>query len=196
EQIYSWMNGATMAHPCSFFGTNGYHAVYTCDLTLSSGYQARAVWNTDGNSTYTVPTQFTRYGDLHGNIYSVPTTKQVTIGHAPILLEGTASAPVNNSTLTLTSLAPSSATAGGAGFTLTINGVGFVSGAVVSWNGSGRYRTFVNSTQMKAAISAKDIGTAVPPRTTVTIPRPEKQPVNEGGNFQTSNAWASPANSG
>ena len=186
EQVYSWMNGATMAQPCSFFGTNGYHAVYTCDLTLSSGSQARAVWNTDRNSTYTVPTQFTQYRDLRGNIYSIPSTQQLTIGHEPILLQG--SAAVNNSVLTLTSLAPSSTTAGGAGFTLTINGSGFISGAVVSWNGSGRYRTFVNSTQMTAAISAKDIATAGTAKITVTNPAPGEKSVYAGCKCSTSNA--------
>jgi hypothetical protein len=85
-QVYRWMVGATMPTTCSHSGTNGYHAVYTCTLTRSNGYQARAVWNTDGNSTYTVPTQFTYYGDLNGNKFSVPSNHQVTIGIKPILL--------------------------------------------------------------------------------------------------------------
>ena len=53
QQVYDWMVGATMTQPCSFNGTDGYHAVYTCDLTRSGGYQARVVWNTDGDSAYT-----------------------------------------------------------------------------------------------------------------------------------------------
>ena len=82
------MNGATMAQPCS---TNGaaspYHAVYTCDLTRSGGYQARAVWNTDGNSNYTVPSQYVQYRDLQGNLHGIPSDHEVAIGHEPILLE-------------------------------------------------------------------------------------------------------------
>src|SRR5260370_32115355 len=47
EQVYNWMNGATMT-ACSPNGsTDFYHAIYTCDLTRSAGYHARAVWNTD-----------------------------------------------------------------------------------------------------------------------------------------------------
>ena len=70
----------------------------------------------------------------------------------------------------LTSLAPSSATAGGSAFTLTVNGTGFVSGANVRWNGATRPTTFVSSTQLTAAIPASDIATAGTPSITVTNP--------------------------
>lgn len=87
-QVYRWMNGATMAQPCSINGAaSPYHAVYTCDLTRSGNYKARAVWNTDGDSTYDVPSQYVHYRDLQGNVYNVPADRQVTIGLKPILLE-------------------------------------------------------------------------------------------------------------
>ena len=45
---------------------------------------------------------------------------------------------------------------------LTVNGTGFVSGAsVVRFNGSARPTTFVNSTQLTAAIPASDLATEV-----------------------------------
>jgi hypothetical protein len=87
-QVYNWMIGATMAQPCSLNGaTSSYHAIITCDLTRSGGYQARVVWNTDGNSTYVAPNQFTLYRDLNGNTHSVPSNQGVPIGVQPILLE-------------------------------------------------------------------------------------------------------------
>jgi hypothetical protein len=87
EQVESWMVGATIA-PCSLNGsTIFYHALYTCNLTRSGGYQAQAVWNTDGNKTYTAPSQFTQYRDLAGHTYPIPSGQQVTIGSKPILLE-------------------------------------------------------------------------------------------------------------
>ncbi len=58
---------------------------------------------------------------------------------------------------TISSISPSSATAGGAAFTLTVNGSNFASEAVVQWNGSNRTTTFVNSTQLSAAITSGDI---------------------------------------
>jgi hypothetical protein len=72
----------------------------------------------------------------------------------------------------LTSLSPSSATAGGAGFTLIVNGSNFVNGSVVRWNGSNRTTTFVSSTELRATISAADIATAGTANVTVFTPTP------------------------
>src|SRR6202040_1365162 len=69
-------------------------------------------------------------------------------------------------------LSPSSATAGGAAFTLTVNGTGFVSTSVVKFNGAARTTTFVNATQLTAAITAADIATAGTATVTVTNPAP------------------------
>jgi hypothetical protein len=58
---------------------------------------------------------------------------------------------------TTTSLSPNSASAGGAGFTLTVNGTNFNAGSVVRWNGANRTTTFVNASQLTATITAADI---------------------------------------
>ena len=71
---------------------------------------------------------------------------------------------------TLTSLSPSSTAAGGPAFTLTVNGTGFVSGAIVRWNGANRTTTFVNSSQLRAAIPATDIATAGTAQVTMVNP--------------------------
>jgi len=60
---------------------------------------------------------------------------------------------------TTTGLSPSSATAGGAAFTLTVNGTNFVNGSTVRWNGSDRTTAYVSSTQLTASIPAADIAT-------------------------------------
>ena len=88
QQVYTWMNGAVLVQPCSVNGASSvYHAVYGCDLTRSGGYGARAVWNTDGESTYVAPSEYLHYRDLSGNVYSIPGDHEVTIGLKPILLE-------------------------------------------------------------------------------------------------------------
>lgn len=69
-------------------------------------------------------------------------------------------------------LVPDSASPGGAGFTLTVNGTGFVSGATVRWNGSARTTTFINSSQLTATISSADIATAGAALVTVVNPAP------------------------
>ena len=77
---------------------------------------------------------------------------------------------INNPAPTETSLSPTSATAGGAAFTLTVNGTGFVSTSVVKFNGATKTTTFVSATQLTAAITAADIATAGTASVTVTNP--------------------------
>lgn len=79
---------------------------------------------------------------------------------------------INNPVPAISSLSPSSATAGGAGFTLTVNGTGFVNGSIVRWNGADRSTTFVSATQVTASIVAADIATAGTMTVTVFNPTP------------------------
>ena len=71
---------------------------------------------------------------------------------------------------------PSSAAAGSAAFTLTVNGVGFVTGATVNFNGAPKATTFVSNTQITAAILASDIATAGTANVTVINPAPTPGP--------------------
>ncbi|HTM69053.1 MAG TPA: hypothetical protein VL426_07220, partial [Candidatus Binatia bacterium] len=71
-----------------------------------------------------------------------------------------------------TSLSPSSATAGGSSFTLTVNGANFVAGSTVRWNGSDRTTTFVSASQLTASIPSSDITTAGTATVTVFNPAP------------------------
>jgi hypothetical protein len=60
----------------------------------------------------------------------------------------------------ITGLSPASAPAGGAAFTLTVNGRGFYPSSILLWNGSATTTKYVSRTQLKASISAADIATA------------------------------------
>jgi hypothetical protein len=75
--------------------------------------------------------------------------------------------PLTNQPLVPDTIAP-----GGAGFTLTVNGTGFVSGSVLNWNGSPRATTFVSSSRLTAAILESDIATALTASVTVVSPSP------------------------
>jgi hypothetical protein len=55
---------------------------------------------------------------------------------------------------TNSSLSPTSSFAGGAAFTLTVNGTGFIAGSTVQWKGSNRRTMFVSATQLTATIMA------------------------------------------
>ncbi len=89
--------------------------------------------------------------------------------------------PLPNPVPTLTSISPISATAGGAAFTLTVDGSNFISSSVVRWGGQSRTTTYVSSTQLTAAISASDIATAGPVEVTVFNPSPGGGSVQQPG---------------
>ena len=69
-------------------------------------------------------------------------------------------------------LSPGSATAGGAGFTLTVFGESFTPASIVLWNGVVRATTYVSNTQLTAAILAQDIANESTSLVTVATPAP------------------------
>jgi Calx-beta domain-containing protein/uncharacterized protein DUF4214 len=79
---------------------------------------------------------------------------------------------VNNPAPAIANLTPANAIAGGAAFTLTVNGSNFIGGAVMKWNGSDRATSFVSSTQLTAQISAADLSSAGTFPVTVVNPPP------------------------
>jgi len=98
-----------------------------------------------------------------------------------ILQEHTANQPA------ITGLSPTSATAGGPSFTLTVNGNNFVNGSTVRWNNSDRFTTFFSENQIKASIRAADISVAG--ITSVTVRNPSGDISNIMG-FEVKNVLA------
>jgi hypothetical protein len=81
-----------------------------------------------------------------------------------LFLVGAALAQTNPVPLVYQPLVPMTVKPGSSQFTLTINGTGFGSTAVVMWNGSTRITSFISSMQLQALISAADVaipGTAL-----------------------------------
>ncbi len=70
----------------------------------------------------------------------------------------------------ITQLAPNSATAGGAGFTMTINGSSFGSTATVNFNGAALTTTFVTANQLTATVPSTAVATSGTAQVTVTNP--------------------------
>ena len=130
-------------------------------------------WNGSGRATTFVSSAQLTATILASDITAAGTA-QVTVFN-PTPGGGTSAAStftIGNPVPTLTSLSPTSAAAGGAAFTLTVNGSNFISGSVVRWNGSGRATTFVGNTQLTAAILAGDIANAGTAQVTVFNPAP------------------------
>jgi 6-phosphogluconolactonase (cycloisomerase 2 family) len=78
----------------------------------------------------------------------------------------------STTTPTITTISPNSTVAGGAAFTLTINGTNFVAASMVNFGGSTPATTFLSSTQLTAAIPAASIASTGTPAVTVTNPAP------------------------
>ena len=67
-------------------------------------------------------------------------------------------------------LVPDAVKPGGPAFTLTVNGTGFVSGAVVNWNGSPLPTTFVSRSRLTASVPAYSIRKSATAAITVSNP--------------------------
>jgi Right handed beta helix region/Immunoglobulin I-set domain len=149
-------------------------AGFTLTVNGSSFINGSTVqWNGSAlSTTYVSATQITA---------AVPASDIATTGTISVTVNnpspggGTSSATsftIGNPVPAITSLSPATITAGGAAFTLTVNGSNFVSGSTVQWNGSSRTTTYVSATQLTAAITAADIATAGTASVTVINPSP------------------------
>ena len=85
---------------------------------------------------------------------------------------GDSSSPPPNPAPSISAISPSSVTAGGEAFTLTVSGSNFVPASIVHWNSTSRATTYVTATQLTASISAADIATAGTLPITVVNPAP------------------------
>src|SRR5712691_1265025 len=135
---------ASTSGPFSIVGMGSYNLSAGASQTVTARFQPTAVAIVTGNVKFT-------YGD--GSVF-------VSRG---LMGTGTNSVPVP----VLGALSPSSATAGGAGFTLTVNGTNFVASSRVRWNGSNRTTTFVSATDLRVAIPASDVALAGSAQVTV-----------------------------
>jgi hypothetical protein len=95
------------------------------------------------------------------------TDQELYLGRSSIIAPQTV-----NAVPTLSGLSPSSATAGGGAFTLTLNGSNFLTGSTVSWNGNMLPVTYVSGTQLTASVPASDLAQIGTAQLTVMNPAP------------------------
>ncbi len=77
---------------------------------------------------------------------------------------------IQTSSSILSFVSPSTATVGGQGFTITANGSGFTTGALILWNGTALTTTLVSANQLTAPVPASDLATAGTVNVAVQIP--------------------------
>jgi Abnormal spindle-like microcephaly-assoc'd, ASPM-SPD-2-Hydin/Beta-propeller repeat len=97
---------------------------------------------------------------------------QLTDQEIYILSSSLASSQSNNPLPILSAISPTSAVAGGAAFSLTVNGSGFLAGSVIDWNGTALTTTYVNGTELTATVTAADVAAAGGALVTVANPAP------------------------
>jgi hypothetical protein len=129
-------------------------------LTVNgTGFASGAVVQWNGSplsTTFVSSTQLT--ASVPASLIAAQGTATVTVTSGSVTSNGLSLTIANG--LVISSLSPNAATAGGPTFTLTVNGTGFGSGAVVQWNGSPLSTTFVSATQLTASVPASLITTA------------------------------------
>jgi hypothetical protein len=81
QQVYTWMVGATMTQAC----TMASDYTWTCAFGRPGGYRALAIWNNMTSKQYNLPSGYSQYRDLSGNVHSIQGS--VPIGIKPILVE-------------------------------------------------------------------------------------------------------------
>jgi hypothetical protein len=109
---------------------------------------------------------------LAGTITNNATVASITVDEQTGNNSASASTQVQNPKPTLSQLTPSSRVAGGASFTLTVLGGGFVSGAQVLWNGQPRTTNFIGQGDVRATILVGDIASPGTANVTVRNPAP------------------------
>src|SRR5579863_7700665 len=77
---------------------------------------------------------------------------------------------IQTSSSVLTFVSPSTATVGSQGFTITANGSGFTTGALILWNATALTTTLVSPNQLTAPVPASDLATAGTVQVAVQIP--------------------------
>jgi trimeric autotransporter adhesin len=80
--------------------------------------------------------------------------------------------PSNNTVPVVTSLAPSSVTAGAGATNVVINGSGFISSSSVQWGTTVHTSTLLSGTQIQVSLSASDVSSGGTAAVTVTNPAP------------------------
>jgi len=78
----------------------------------------------------------------------------------------------NNPAPSLSSISPTSANAGAATLTLTVNGTNFINGTAIKWNTTTLTTTFVSATQLTASVSSTLLASAGTASVTAFTPTP------------------------
>jgi hypothetical protein len=181
----SWMQLSPTGTPPAL--RTGHTAVYDSvskSMTVFGGNDGSLLFNdtwvlsnANGSGSTTAWTQLAPLGalpparDEHTAVYDPTTNRMIIFGGTDGPLNDVWALGDANAVISISSLMPNSATAGGSGFLLTVNGSGFVNGSVVQWNGTPLTPVPPTSaTQVTAMVSASLIASQGSASVTVVNP--------------------------
>ena len=140
---------------------------------VGAGFIDGAVVRWDGSDRSTT---FVSSSEVDGTIdasdLAAGKTVQVTVRNPGGGISNALAFAVDNPVPALSSLSTTNVAGGGAAFTLTALGSGFVPSSVVRWSGSDRATTYVSSSELQAAIPPSDLATGGDVQVTVFNPAP------------------------
>jgi len=128
-----------------------------------TGSSSFVFWNGTALSTIFNPVTTQLQATVPASFVVSPGVAQITVMN-PGLVGGQSNAvtftiePVQAATPMISSISPSATGAGSPAFTLMVNGSGFTTNDVVTWNGEFRTTTFVSAAKLTAQISNVDVG--------------------------------------
>ena len=180
--------GGGASNSVSFVVSNGVPSITS--LSPASATVGAAAQTLTINGTGFVSTSTATYNSVAHTATYVSSTQlkitlsaadQATVGTYPVVVtnptpgggtSNSVSFTVGNPVPAITSLSPSSATAGAAATTLTLTGTKFLSTSTVSFNGVVHTTTYVSATQLKITLSTSDLATGGTYAVVVTNPTP------------------------
>jgi len=118
----------------------------------------------------TLATSYVSATQLTATIPSTDLTATGAVG-VTVANDSTAASTAVNFTVNpphVASLSPNSTTAGGAAFTLTVNGTNFLTGSTVAWGSTALTTSYVSATQLTATVPVTLIAQAGTPNVTVS----------------------------
>ena len=132
------------------------------------------LWNLSGNSTnltttFVSSTQLTAV--ISAALLASGGDAQISV-FAPSGVSKAVTFSVNYPVPAVSSIAPTTAQAGAAPLTLTLNGSSFFPASIVQWNGGARTTTFVSNTKLTAAITVSDLVSPGTSNVAVSNPSP------------------------
>jgi len=175
-----WHGSVDTANPAPTIGslTPGTIAAGAAGFTVTvsgSGFVTSSVVNWNGTA---LNTSFDSATQVQAQVPASMLTQGATIAvtvTSPAPGGGTSAAQtftVTNPTPTLSTISPSSATAGATAITLVVNGTNFVPTSIVEWNGAALATTYVSASTLQAQIPTSDLSQAGSASVLVSNPTP------------------------